>query len=156
MARGGVLGFGIFLLILAIIGYIIPINDMGWTAPDANDLCSSDLGRFGQLFSGDAQQACSQFKYITFGIYGFGLIGLILLIVGALVPSKSKKENSLICKYCNFVATSETKMLKHKSEKHLDKSPYVCEHCEFIGITEEILWNHYNDVHPDKKKWKWN
>ena len=156
MAKGGIVGFGIFLLVLAIIGYIIPINDLGWTASETNDLCTSDLGRLGQLFSGDAQQVCSQMKYITLGIYGFGLIGIILIIVGALVPSKSKKENSLICKYCNFVVMSETEMLKHKTEKHLDKSPYVCEHCDFIGITEEILWNHYNDIHPDKKKWKWN
>lgn len=159
MARGGIAGAGIFLLILAIIGYIIPLNDMGWTAPEANDLCSSNLGKLGQLFSGDAQQVCSQMKYITLGIYGFGLIGLILIIIGAVVPSKSNhkfKEKSSTCKYCNFIAMSETELLKHNSEKHLDKSPYVCEHCDFIGITEEILWNHYNDEHPDKKKWKWN
>ena len=45
---------------------------------------------------------------------------------------------------------SENELLKHKTENHLDKSPYKCEHCDFIGITEEILWNHYNDKHPDK------
>ncbi len=159
MARGGVLGFGIFLLVLTIIGYIIPLNDLGWTAPETNDLCTSNLGKLGQLFSGDAQQVCSQMKYLTFAIYGFGLIGIILLIVGLVVPSKLKsnfKEKSMTCKYCNFIAMSEHKLLKHNSEKHLEKSPYVCEHCEFIGITEEILWNHYNDEHPDKKKWKWN
>ncbi len=156
MARGGIVGFGIFLLVLAIIGYIITINNLGWTTPVVNDLCTSDLGRFSQLFREYAQQACSQMKYITFGIYGFGLIGIILVIIGALVPSKSKKKNNLICKYCNFVANSETETLKHKTEKHLDKSPYVCEHCDFIGITEEILWNHYNYTHSDKKKWKWN
>ncbi len=87
MARVGVLGFGIILLVLATIGYIMP-NDMGLTIPEANDLCTSNLGRIGQLFSGDTQQACSEMKYITFGIYGFGLIGIILVIVGALVSSK--------------------------------------------------------------------
>jgi len=86
-------------------------------------------------------------------------VQLFAVIVGLAVPSKSKsnfKEKSLTYKYCNFIAITEHELLKHNSEKHLDKSPYVCEHCDFIGITEEILWNHYNDIHPDKKKWKWN
>ena len=46
MARDGVLGFDIFLLVLAIAGYIIPINDPGWTAPETNDLCAFDLGNY--------------------------------------------------------------------------------------------------------------
>ena len=29
---------------------------------------------------------------------------------------------------------SEHELLKHNSEKHLDKSPYVCEHCNIIDI----------------------
>lgn len=151
---GGIIA-GIVLLALVAMGFIIPVNSMGWSVPQVHDMCSSGLGQLGQVFSGDIQQVCSEYRLATYGIYGFGLIGMILLIVGLAVPSKSK-EKTLTCTYCNFVAMSETQLLKHKAEKHLDKSPYVCEHCNFIGITEEILWNHYNDEHPDKKKWKWN
>ncbi|PBO84223.1 MAG: hypothetical protein COA77_10485, partial [Thaumarchaeota archaeon] len=64
-------------------------------------------------------------------------MNLFAVIVGLAVPSKSKsnfKEKSLTYKYCNFIAITEHELLKHNSEKHLDKSPYVCEHCDFIGI----------------------
>ena len=153
MVKTGVAIAGGILLGIAVIGFIMPLNDMGWSAPQINDICSSGLGQIGQAFSKDAQQVCLEYKYVTYGIYGFGLIGIILLTVGLAVPSKSKAK-TLTCSYCNFVAMSETELLKHSSEKHLDKSPYVCEHCDFIGITKEILWNHYNDEHPEKKKWK--
>lgn len=141
---------GGILLGLAVMGFIVPVTDNGWSIPQVHDLCSSGFGQLGQAFSGDIQQVCSEYRIATFGIYGIGLIGLILLIVGLLSPSKSNKK-SLTCSYCNFVALSETE-LKHKSDKHLDKSPYVCEHCDFIGITEEILWNHYNDEHHENTK----
>jgi hypothetical protein len=77
---------------------------------------------------------------------------LVLIIVGVLIPSK-RKENTMTCPYCNYVAVSDTDLLQHKTVNHLDKSPYTCGHCDFIGITEEILWNHYNDKHPNEKKW---
>lgn len=151
MANTGVVS-GAILLGIAILGFLYPINDMGWSVPQVHELCSSGLGQLGQVFSGDIQKICLEFRYITYGIYGLGLIGIILVIVGVVISSKSK-EKTLTCAYCNFVATSETELLQHKSDKHLDKSPYKCGHCDFIGITEEILWNHYDDEHPKEKKW---
>jgi hypothetical protein len=156
MANGGLIGAGIIFLGIAIIGYIVPVNDEGWSIPDVTALCNSGMGQLGQAFSGDIVKVCSEYNMMLYGIYGSGLIGIILLIVGSVIPESKSKEKSLTCKYCNFVAMSEPELLKHNSENHLDKSPYVCEHCDFIGITEEILWNHYNDDHSDKKKWKWN
>lgn len=155
MAKGGLVALGVFFLVSAIVGYIVPVNDEGWTIPDVSALCNSGMGQLGQAFSGDVVKVCSEYDIMLMGVYGSGVLGIILLVVGVVIPSTSK-EQSLICKYCNFIALSEVELLKHNSEKHLDKSPYVCEHCDFIGITEEILWNHYNDIHPDKKKWKWN
>jgi hypothetical protein len=152
MANTGVIVSGAILLGIAILGFLYPINDMGWSVPQAHELCSSGLGQLGQAFSGDIQKICLEFRYITYGIYGLGLIGIILVIVGVVITHKSK-EKTLTCAYCNFVAMSETELLKHSSDKHLDKSPYKCGHCDFIGITEEILWNHYNDEHPNEKKW---
>jgi len=152
VARGGIIGGGIFLLIIAIIGYFSPISE-GFTAPQVNELCSSDLGQLGQFFGGkDIRDICRTYEMATFAIYGLGLIGIILIIVGAVVSGKIGKDTSTVCKYCNFVGQTEAELLDHKAKNHLDKSPYKCEHCDFIGITEEILWNHYNDKHPDKKK----
>ena len=155
MAKGGLVGVGVFFLVVAIVGYILPVNDEGWTIPGVDELCSSGWGQLGKAFSGDIQQICAEYKLMTLAIYGSGVIGIILIVVGAVIPSKSRVK-SLTCSYCNFVAESETELLKHSSDNHLEKSPFKCEHCDFIGITEEILWNHYQDKHPDKKKWKWN
>ena len=116
MANAGAVGAGVVLLGLAVIGFIIPLNDMGWSAPQIHDICSSGLGQIGQAFSGDVQKVCSEFKYVTYGIYGFGLIGIILLIVGSVVPSSSK---ALTCKSCNFVAMSDSELLKHNSDNHI-------------------------------------
>ena len=79
MAKGGIIGAGIFFLIIAIIGYLVPVTDMGWTVPGVDQLCSSGFGQLGQAFSGDLQQVCSTYKIITLGIYGIGLLGLILI-----------------------------------------------------------------------------
>jgi len=81
---------GIILFILAGIGYVYPIADNGMTIPQINDLCASGLGQLGQLFSGDAQKICREYGYVMYGIYGFGLIGIILIIVGAVVPGESR------------------------------------------------------------------
>ena len=152
MTNTGAIVSGAILLGIAILGFLYPINDMGWSVPQAHELCSSGLGQLGQAFIGDIQKICLEFRYITYGIYALGLIGIILVIVGVVISSKSK-EKTMTCAYCNFIATSETELLKHSSDKHLDKSPYKCGHCDFIGITEEILWNHYVEKHPNEKKW---
>ena len=153
MANGWVVVLGIFLLFIAFIGYFSPVSE-GFTAPQVNELCSSDLGQLGQFFGGEnIRDVCREFEMATFAIYGSGLIGIILIIVGAVVSGKTGKDTSTVCKYCNFVGQTEAELLDHKAKNHLDKSPFKCEHCDFIGITEEILWNHYKDKHPDKKKW---
>jgi len=158
---GGIIGLGIFILVISIIGYNIPSivteadPNTTLTIPVAVGICNSGMDQLGQAFSAEAVKICSEWNISLYGIYGVGVSGVILMIVGAVVPSKSKKEK-LTCSYCNFVAMSEAELLKHNSENHLDKSQYVCEHCDFVGFTEEILWNHYDDKHPDKKKWKYN
>lgn len=153
MAKLGVIIGGVILLIIAFMGYTFPVTDTNLSIPQVNELCSSGFGQLAQMFGGqDLQKICLEYKYLTFGIYGFGLIGIVLIIVGSIATSSSK-ENILTCPYCNYVAYSDTDLLKHKSANHLDKSPYKCGHCDFIGITEEVLWNHYNENHPKEKKW---
>ena len=165
MVNYSVLTVGILFLIIAAGGFLMPNslwneNFQGTiyqnlTIPELSDLCNSGLGQLAKMFNSDVQQACTEFKLMSYAIIGSGIIGLILLIIGAVIP-KSSKPKTLTCSYCNYVAISETDIDQHYFKNHLDKSPYKCEHCDFIGITEEILWNHYNDNHPDEKKWKWN
>ena len=131
-----------------------PVNNSQYTAIQLDELCSAGWSQLALFFGNqDFVKGCQNMKIITFGIYGAGIIGIILVIVGALYP---KNKESDVCPYCNFVAMSENELLDHKAKNHLDKSRYKCEHCDFIGITNEILWNHYNDKHPDKKKWEGN
>ena len=161
MANKGALGVGIFFLLIGGTGFLMPYsvwneNLRGTqfaeiTIPEIHDLCASGLGQLGQAFSGDIQKACSEFRIVTYGIYGSGIIGLILIIVGAVVPGKNR---TWICEFCNYAASTEAEMINHKNQKHLAKSSeYTCEHCDFIGRTEEELWDHYNDKHPKEKKW---
>ena len=83
------IGFGIFLIIVAVIGFIIPIGD--YTIPQGNDLCKSGMGQLGQVFSNNARESCLIFNYLFLGILGFAGLGFILIIVGAVIPS-AKKE----------------------------------------------------------------
>ena len=160
MANKGALGVGIFFLLIGGTGFLMPNsvwneNSRGtqfaeMTIPEFHDLCSSGLGQLGQVFSGDIQKACSEIRIVTYGIYGSGIIGLILIIVGAVVPGKNR---TWVCKFCNYATSTEAEMINHKNRKHLEKTGYICEHCAFIGRTEGELLDHYNDKHPNEKKW---
>jgi len=158
VARSEVITVGALLLLVAIIGYYFPIpftlagETVSNAIPNVVAFCESGIGQFAQL-SPEIVKICSEFNTLMLGIYGSGLLGIILIIVGAVVSGKIGKDTSIVCKYCNFVGQTEAELLDHKAKNHLDKSPFKCEHCDFIGITEEILWNHYKDKHPDKKKW---
>ena len=93
MANGGAIGVGLFFLMLAVIGLIVPVTDDGKTTLQSNNMCESGWGQFGQFFSGDLQDACLVLSYLTLGIYASALIGIILIIIGAVVPSNSGKNN---------------------------------------------------------------
>jgi len=142
-------GSGIFLVVISVGGFFLPVTSTGFTITQVNEVCNSDFGELAQLFAGDLIKICQDFQLSAYVIYAAGIIGIALIIVGFVIPRKNKT----VCPYCNFVAKSENDLLEHKAKNHLDKSPYKCGECDFIGITEEILWNHYKDKHPDKKKW---
>jgi DNA-directed RNA polymerase subunit RPC12/RpoP len=146
---------GVSMIILTGIGVVIPVNDLGFSIITLNDLCKSNAGQFIKSFekaisSDIISEKCSLINYSTYGIFGLGIVGIILIIVGI---SKFKTKNQITCPYCNFMSMDELDLEKHKADNHLDKSPYKCGHCDFIGITEEILWNHYVEKHPKEKKW---
>ena len=122
MAKLGALVVGIFFLLIGVAGFLMPNsvfneNSRGtqfadMTIPEVHDLCSSGLGQIGQAFSGDMQKGCSDIRMVTYGIYGSGIIGLILIIVGAVVPGNPKLMGKMNCGNCGAAIDSKTKFCR--------------------------------------------
>ena len=122
MAKLGALVVGIFFLLIGVAGFLMPNsvfneNSRGtqfadMTIPEVHDLCSSGLGQIGQAFSGDMQKGCSDIRMVTYGIYGSGIIGLILIIVGAVVPGNPKIMSKMNCWRCGAAIDSKTKFCR--------------------------------------------
>jgi len=99
VARGGIIGIGIIFLIIAVAGYTTPISvtladtTVNLTIPKVVAFCDSGLGQFSQMLA-QVVLVCSEHKNFMMGIYGSVLLGIILIIVGAVVSGekKSKKE----------------------------------------------------------------
>ncbi len=92
--------FGILLIFLGIVGYNLPLGNTAadpnttLTIPVAVGICNSAMGQLGQAYSGEAVKTCSEWNNLLYGIYGAGVLGVILIIVGAVKPGSSKKEDS--------------------------------------------------------------
>ena len=133
VANKEVMGGGVSLLIIALLGFIIPVTYEGFTYPQLDSLCNSGImdsllmQLFGKIVMGEkymeqVAQECRNAKIITWAIYGFGIAGFIVTGVGSMAKGK---------------------------KKHLEKiSGYVCEHCAFIGRTEGELLDHHNEKYP--------
>jgi len=101
VVHAGILAGGVILFIIAIVGYVAPI-DSGYSYPELNNLCASDMTKLGTVFMGllfgdtpeevleELKRECRQIQLIIYAIYGGGLAGIILIIVGI----SRKKLNS--------------------------------------------------------------
>jgi len=93
VANSSAIYFGIALVFVAVIGYNIPISitladtTTKLTIPQMVAFCNSGLGQFAQM-SPQFVMVCSEYNNFMIGIYGAGLIGIILVIVGALYPKE--------------------------------------------------------------------
>jgi len=100
MAKGGIIGIGIFFLIIAIIGYNVPISvtladtTANITIPKVVAFCDSGFGQFGQMLA-QVAMVCLESNNFLMGIYGSGIIGIILIIVGSVLKGNKteKKED---------------------------------------------------------------
>ncbi len=106
MAKGGLIVGGAVLLVIAVIGYVIPINDVtteGFpitiTIPNAVGICNSDMGQLGQVYNSEVAQSCSMYSLMIMGIYGSGILGIVLIAVGAVVSRKKEDKQSLEERY---------------------------------------------------------
>ena len=93
MANWVLLIMGIILIINAGIAYAYPAFSMGLTWTMANDVCNGPLGELGKVLgTQEIRQVCTMASMITMAIYGAGIIGIILIIVGAVVSGKKVSE----------------------------------------------------------------
>jgi len=102
MAKGSLIVGGVILLIFAVIGYVTPVNDVttegfpiSITIPNAVGICNSDMGQLGQVYDSAVAQSCSMYSLMIMGIYGSGILGIVLIIIGAVVSGKKENKQSL-------------------------------------------------------------
>ena len=97
MANTVPITIGFLLIIGAVAGYMIPISvtladtTVNLTIPKVVAFCDSGFGQIGQMLA-QVVMVCSEFKNFMMGIYGSGIVGVILLIVGAVIPGKKKED----------------------------------------------------------------
>lgn len=101
MVHAAILAGGVILFVIAIIGYVAPV-DSGYSYPELYNLCASDMTKLGPvlmelLLSGTSEEVleelereCRQIELNIVAIYGGGIAGIILIIVGI---SRRKKLN---------------------------------------------------------------
>ena len=126
MARLEILGIGIVFLLIAIMLYVYPVNNAGGNAFQMNTLCQTDFFQFGQLFHAGTSQLCSQVMNMIIGIYASVILGIILIIVGLVVPSRNYRGGKRQrCPYCNYVASSAHERHNHSlnCEKRNKETP---------------------------------
>ncbi len=61
---------------------------------------------------------------MLYGVYGSGILGLILIVVGSVVsphekPPETRKE--WICEHCDFKSKEEVDLIGHYKEQHADE-----------------------------------
>ncbi len=123
MARGEIIGFGIIFLIIAVIGYSTPISitladtTVNTTIPKIVAFCDSGVGQFAQM-SPQVVMVCSEYNNFMMGIYGSGLLGIILIIVGAIYTTK---KSIYFCEHCKFAASTEAELYNHSVKEHNDE-----------------------------------
>lgn len=96
MARGGIIGIGVVLIVLAVAGYITPMSvtladtTVNLTIPQVVAFCDSGVGQMSQMLA-QVVMVCSEYKNFMMGIYSSGL-GIILIIVGSVTGKKEEDE----------------------------------------------------------------
>ena len=107
------------------VGFFYPIGDKGFTAPQIHEFCSSDLVQWALLFDeeGDLIQKCNEWSIVTTAIYGFVIVGIIVIIVGAV----KKSQSVYFCRHCKFAASTEAELYNHSVKEHNDESRFAGE-----------------------------
>jgi len=123
VARSEVATIGALLLIAGVIGYFIPMSvtmadtTVNLTIPQVVAFCDSGLGSLAQL-SPQVVMVCSQYNTFMFGIYGAGLIGIILIIVGAVTGGTKELIYNVDTGKTDYRSEEEDDSLKILKERY--------------------------------------
>ena len=123
MARSEVATIGALLLIAGVIGYFIRMSvtmadtTVNLTIPQVVAFCDSGLGSLAQL-SPQVVMVCSQYNTFMFGIYGAGLIGIILIIVGAVTGGTKELIYNVDTGKTDYRSEEEDDSLKILKERY--------------------------------------
>ena len=123
MARSEVATIGALLLIAGVIGYFIPMSvtmadtTVNLTIPQVVAFCDSGFGSLAQL-SPQVVMVCSQYNTFMFGIYGAGLIGIILIIVGAVTGGTKELIYNVDTGKTDYRSEEEDDSLKILKERY--------------------------------------
>ena len=119
MAKDEVIVIGALLLVFGFLGYVVPIVEFG-SVTDFDNLCSSTFGQLGQAFNDQARETCRIVGILSKLVYTMMGIGAILVIIGAVIPSK--KNTMFICGECNVALSTEAELYNHNNSKeHIEK-----------------------------------
>lgn len=133
---------GVALLVLAVFAFFYSVPNVGYTFPEVYTYCQSGVMEFAQMFGGDRElaESCRIVQMITFAIYGSGLLGIILIIVGSVVPGKKHDESrkELRCEHCEFKTYSEAEIIEHYKLVHA-KKVWFREKVEKTPLSPETL-----------------
>lgn len=73
---------GVITVLAAIIKYLVPINDAGWSINQASQLCGSGLGVLASAWSSDAASACSEISRINNILTVVMIVGGLIIVYG--------------------------------------------------------------------------
>jgi hypothetical protein len=114
MARHGIIRIGALVLLSGFILYFYPINNFG-SAPNIQGFCQTSMGLLVHVFSQGVREGCDQINIVVDGIYGLIGMGLILVVVGSVIP---KRKSVYSCGYCNYVTSTESDFQEHYERTH--------------------------------------
>lgn len=100
--------------------------------------CGSFIGQLGRTFSGDIAQRCQMVSMMQIGAGIFVVIGLSLLIYGA-VASGQSKPNRFYCKLCGSESDSLEGIKYHKEQYHEKNFDSQSDDVKNLGILKERL-----------------
>ena len=97
MVNVAIISVGCLLLVIAVVGYITPIGvtaidpNIALSIPVAVGICNSGMGQLGQALSGEAVKISSEWNSLLYVIYGAGMLGLLMIISGVVIPRGQKE-----------------------------------------------------------------
>jgi len=119
VARGGIIGVGIILMVLGAGATIFALPYVEQTA------CSGQ-GIFGSLaqLNEKNKEICAENRMYLWAAVALGIVGIGLLVGGAAMPSETKTQEvrkEWLCEYCEHKTKVKADLIEHYKLDHAEK-----------------------------------